>query len=83
MRLSFQEIRNRAIEFGHNWKDETSERAEAQTFWNEFFDVFKINRRSAPVAANPAPNPLQEIAQPRLPLSSNRFLPHNRTGAHP
>ncbi len=44
MRLTLQEIRSRAIQFGHNWKDETSERAEAQTFWNEFFNVFGIHR---------------------------------------
>jgi len=35
-----------AIRFSHEWKDETSERAEAQSFWNEFFNVFGINRRS-------------------------------------
>jgi hypothetical protein len=46
MRLTLQEIRQRAIAFGHDWKDETSERAEAQTFWNEFFNVFGIHRRS-------------------------------------
>jgi hypothetical protein len=46
MRLTLAEIRNRAIQFGHDWKDETSERAEAQTFWNEFFNVFGIHRRS-------------------------------------
>lgn len=46
MRLTLQEIRQRAIGFGHDWKDETSERAEAQTFWNEFFNVFGIHRRS-------------------------------------
>lgn len=46
MRLTLQEIRQRAIRFGHDWKDETSERAEAQTFWNEFFNVFGIHRRS-------------------------------------
>ena len=46
MRLSLQEVRQRAIQFGHDGKDETSERAEAQTFWNEFFNVFGIQRRS-------------------------------------
>ncbi len=46
MRLTLQEIRQRAIAFGHDWMDETSERAEAQTFWNEFFNVFGIHRRS-------------------------------------
>ena len=46
MRLPFQEIRNRAIQFAHEWRDAHSERAEAQTFWNEFFNVFGIHRRS-------------------------------------
>lgn len=45
MTLSLNEIRSRALEFSNNWKDETSERAEAQTFWNEFFEVFGLNRR--------------------------------------
>lgn len=46
MRLTLQEIRQRAIHFAHEWREETSERAEAQTFWNEFFEVFGIRRRS-------------------------------------
>ena len=45
-KLSLSEIRNNAINFAANWKDESSERAEAQTFWNEFFAVFGLNRRS-------------------------------------
>lgn len=44
--LSWPEIRNRATRFAREWQDATSERAEAQTFWNEFFDVFGINRRA-------------------------------------
>lgn len=44
-RLSQAEIRNNAIGFVHEWKDETSERAESQTFWNEFFEVFGLKRR--------------------------------------
>lgn len=43
--LSWNEIRKRAIKFSTEWKDETSESAEAQTFWNEFFQIFGINRR--------------------------------------
>ncbi|MBA2491050.1 MAG: class I SAM-dependent DNA methyltransferase, partial [Gammaproteobacteria bacterium] len=43
--LSWPEIRNRATTFARDWKDETSERAEAQTFWNEFFEVFGVNRK--------------------------------------
>ncbi|MCX6746652.1 MAG: class I SAM-dependent DNA methyltransferase, partial [Candidatus Pacearchaeota archaeon] len=45
MVLSINEIKKRAVEFSHEWKDETKERAEAQTFWNDFFNVFGITRR--------------------------------------
>jgi hypothetical protein len=45
LQLSPNEIKRRAIAFSSNWKDETRERAEAQTFWNEFFEVFGLNRR--------------------------------------
>jgi hypothetical protein len=43
--LSWNEIRHRAIAFSHEWTGVTSERAEKQTFWNEFFNVFGIRRR--------------------------------------
>ena len=45
MALSWNEIRNRAVSFAKEWENETSERAESQTFWNEFFYVFGVNRR--------------------------------------
>ena len=43
--LSWNEIRQKAIQFSRDWKGVTSERAEAQTFWNSFFEVFGIRRR--------------------------------------
>lgn len=43
--LGRNEIRDRAIRFVADWRDETRERAEAQTFWNEFLAVFGVNRR--------------------------------------
>ena len=43
--LSPNEIRDRAARFAHEWADVTSERAEAQTFWNEFFEVFGRSRK--------------------------------------
>ena len=46
MPLSWNEIKHRAIRFGNDWKDETREAAERQTFWNEFFDIFGIKRRT-------------------------------------
>ena len=45
MPLSWNEIRSRAIAFSKEWSTETSERAEAQSFWNGFFHVFGIERR--------------------------------------
>jgi hypothetical protein len=45
MILSLNEIRKRAIEFAKEWEGEESEKAERQTFWNDFFNVFDISRR--------------------------------------
>jgi hypothetical protein len=44
--LSWSEVRDRAIRFSRSWSDATSERADKQTFYNEFFDVFGIRRAS-------------------------------------
>ncbi|MCE3001475.1 MAG: hypothetical protein LW860_02060 [Xanthomonadaceae bacterium] len=45
MPLSWNEIKDRALRFSREWAGEASERAEAQTFWNAFFDVFGLTRR--------------------------------------
>jgi hypothetical protein len=45
MALSWNEIKTRAIQFSKEWENETNENAEAKTFWNEFFNVFGLNRR--------------------------------------
>jgi hypothetical protein len=45
MPISWNEIRHNAIKFSREWQGITSESAEAQTFWNEFFQVFGIKRR--------------------------------------
>ena len=49
MPLSWNEIKTRAIAFSKDWSAETSERAEAQSFWNAFFHVFGVNRRRVAV----------------------------------
>ena len=49
MPLSLNEIRERARAFAREWAGETSERAEAQSFWNDFFNVFGVNRRRVAV----------------------------------
>lgn len=43
--LSWNEIRQNAIRFSREWKGAQDERAEAQTFWNELFQVFGLRRR--------------------------------------
>ncbi|WP_240125438.1 class I SAM-dependent DNA methyltransferase [Thermomonas alba] len=49
MPLSLNEIRERARAFAKEWAGESSERAEAQSFWNDFFSVFGVNRRRVAV----------------------------------
>jgi hypothetical protein len=48
-RLTWADIRARATAFARDWADAGSERAEAQTFWNEFLAVFGVHRRRAQV----------------------------------
>ena len=45
MALSWNEIKSRANEFSQEWAGETSEDAEAKSFWDDFFKVFGIKRR--------------------------------------
>ncbi|MDR1351081.1 MAG: N-6 DNA methylase [Zoogloeaceae bacterium] len=45
MPLSWNEIKSRAFAFAREWADETSEEAEAKSFWDGFFNIFGINRR--------------------------------------
>lgn len=46
---SWNEIRTSAAAFAARWVDETNEKAEAQTFWNEFLGIFGIDRRRVAV----------------------------------
>jgi hypothetical protein len=43
--LSWNEVKARAIRFAREWSSAASERADKQTFYNEFFEVFGIRRR--------------------------------------
>ncbi|MDJ0505024.1 MAG: N-6 DNA methylase [Nostocales cyanobacterium LE14-WE12] len=45
MPLIWNEIKSRAIAFSQEWEHETSEDAEAKSFWDGFFHVFGISRR--------------------------------------
>lgn len=43
--LTINEIRGRARAFSEEWRDESREAAERQTFWNEWFAIFGVRRR--------------------------------------
>ena len=45
MPLSWNEIKDRALRFSREWQHESSEDAEAKSFWDGFFDVFGVSRR--------------------------------------
>jgi hypothetical protein len=53
MPLSWNEIRHRAIVFTKDWTGATREAAERQTFWNEFFNVFGVRRRTVATFEEP------------------------------
>ena len=46
MPISWNEIRANAMRFARDWVGARSESAEKQTFWNEFFAVFGVSRRT-------------------------------------
>ena len=45
MPLSWNEIKTRAAAFSKEWENDSSEDAEAKSFWDDFFDIFGISRR--------------------------------------
>jgi hypothetical protein len=45
MPLSWNEIKDRALQFSREWAEEASEDAEAKSFWDSFFNVFGVSRR--------------------------------------
>ena len=49
MTLSWTDIKTNAIRFAADFADARHERAEAQTFWNQFFAIFGIERRRVAV----------------------------------
>lgn len=53
MQLGWNEIRQRAVQFSREWAGETREGAEAKSFWDAFFNVFGIPRRSVATFEEP------------------------------
>ena len=53
MPLAWNEIRPNAAAFAREWVDAEKENAEGQTFWNEFFAVFGVRRRTVAAFEEP------------------------------
>lgn len=49
MRLGWDEIKRRAKAFSEEWKDAHYEKGETQSFYNDFFEIFGIKRRTVAV----------------------------------
>ena len=56
MPLSWNEIKQRAVQFSKEWKHEQREDAEAKSFWDEFFNVFGVRRRTVATFEEPVKN---------------------------
>ena len=46
MRLSWNEVRVRSASFAQEWWNTVRERSETQSFYNDFFEIFGVKRRS-------------------------------------
>ncbi len=64
--LSLNEIRQRAQGFVQEYRDATSESADAQSFWKDFFHVFGINARRVGSFEKPVRNLLTIAGRGRI-----------------
>ena len=46
MRLSWNEVRARAADFAREWADAAYEKGETHSFYNDFFEIFDVKRRT-------------------------------------
>lgn len=46
MRLGWDEIRRRARAFSADWASASYEKGETQSFYNDFFEIFGVKRRT-------------------------------------
>ncbi len=46
MRLSWNEVRARAADFAREWADAAYEKGETHSFYNDFFEIFGVRRRT-------------------------------------
>lgn len=78
MRLAWNEIRHRATRFAQEWKDAHYEKGETQTFYNEFFEIFGIQRRKVATFEEPIKRAGAIIPAPGSFTSSAFSVPPNK-----
>ncbi len=81
MALSWNEIKDRALSFSNDWKDETREQAEAHTFWDEFFRIFGINRRRVATFEKKVTTSTRKNGRIDLLWKGNILVEHKSLGA--
>jgi hypothetical protein len=73
MQLGWNEIKQRAVAFSREWAGESREGAEVKSFWDAFFNVFGIPRRSVATFEEPVRFSLYEtLTAPLLPTTKTR-----------
>jgi len=66
MPLSWNEIKTRALAFSKEWQDESSEDAEAKSFWDGFFNVFGVPRRRVATFEEPVKKLFNKVILPAM-----------------
>lgn len=82
MPISWNEIRQNAIHFSREWCEERREEAEAKTFWDEFFGVFGIRRRTVasfeePVRSIKGTYGFIDLFWPKMALAEHKSRGHS------
>jgi hypothetical protein len=66
--LSWNEIKTRSLAFAKEWEHESSEDAEAKSFWDDFFNVFGISHKRIASFEEPVKNSATNKNKPSKPL---------------
>ncbi len=76
--LSWNEIRDRALKFSKEWQGESRERAEKDSFYNDFFHVFGISRRRVATFEGPVKKLNEEYTAPLFAAESKKKAKKSR-----
>ena len=74
MRLAWNEIRHQATRFAQEWKEAHYEKGETQTFYNEFFEIFGVQRRKVAPSKNLSNAPVRKRPALSIYFGRERFL---------